>query len=45
MNMLVWKRILNAALFLAAVYGLSQVVHPTIFHKIISPIASAVWGS
>lgn len=45
MNMRIWKRILNTALFLAAVYGLSQVVHPTIFNKVISPIASAVWGS
>lgn len=44
MSMPVWKRILNAALFLVAVYALSQVIHPTSFNKVISPIASAVWG-
>lgn len=38
------KRILSAALLLAAMYAVSQVVHPTTW-KVVSPIASAVWGS
>ncbi len=45
MTMQFLKRMLNAALVLAAIYGLSQAVHQSTFHKVISPIASAVWGS
>lgn len=39
------KGMLSVALLLAAIYGVSLAVHPTTFNKIVSPIASAVWGS
>jgi hypothetical protein len=45
MTLSVFKRILSAALLLAAVYAVSQVVYPTTWNKVVSPIASAVWGS
>ena len=38
-------RTLNVALLLAAIYGVSQTIHRSTFNKVISPIASAVWGS
>src|SRR5436309_1003180 len=45
MTMLFLKRTLNAALLLAAIYGLGHAVHNSTLHKVVSPIASAVWGS
>jgi hypothetical protein len=39
------KRVLNVALLLAVVYGLTQTIHRSTFNKVVSPIASAVWGS
>ena len=39
------KRMLNVALLLAAIYGLTQTVQQTALKKVVSPIASAVWGS
>ena len=39
------KRTLNVALLLAAMYGLTQAIHRSTFNKVVSPIASAVWGS
>lgn len=39
------RRMLNVALLLAAVYGLTQTIHRSTFNKVVSPIASAVWGS
>ena len=45
MTMQFLKRMLNAALALAAIYGLSLAVHYSTLHKLVSPIASAVWGS
>ncbi|HZR66746.1 MAG TPA: hypothetical protein VFA85_16510 [Terriglobales bacterium] len=40
-----FKRMLNAALLLAAMYGLGIAVHHSTLNKFVSPIASAVWGS
>jgi hypothetical protein len=40
-----FKRMLSVALLLAAVYGLTQTIHQTALRKVVSPIASAVWGS
>ena len=45
MTMQFLKRMLNAALILAAIYGLGVAVHHSTLHKFVSPIASAVWGS
>lgn len=39
------KLTLNIALLLAAMYGVSQTIHRSSFSKLVSPIASAVWGS
>lgn len=39
------RKILNVALLLALILGLGQAIHRTAFQKVISPIASAVWGS
>jgi hypothetical protein len=39
------KRTLNVFLLLAAIYGLTQTIHRSSFNKVVSPIASAVWGS
>lgn len=39
------RKALNVALLLAVIVGLGQVIHRTAFQKVISPIASAVWGS
>ncbi len=45
MTMRFLKWMLNVVLVLAAAYGVSLAAHQSTILKIVSPIASAVWGS